>query len=362
MLMTDEEVLSKTISFLRFPLIMAVVFIHIEMTNVVINGNLLVKEGEFPVYDLLFHVLSKEVANIAVPLFFFMAGFLFFYHSTFTGKAYLKKLGKRMRTLVVPYVFWNGVALLLHLMAQMFLSSMTSGNSKLIADYSVTDFLSAFWNQHHNMPICYQFWFLRDLIVVVVCAPVVYGLIRYARMGGVAALGVLWVFDLWLDITGLSITAFFFFSWGAWFSINKRSFTKGAGKLRYPLALLYVVVLGASTWLWKNQITDYGFIHHVGVIAGMATAVSWTAYGLEKGRLRTCPLLASSSFFIYAYHGMPAAIMLKTWMKVCSPASEWTMVGGYLLIVAVLVGLGTGIYALLRRYLPGLTAVITGGR
>lgn len=94
--MTDEEVLSKTITFLRFPLIVAVVFIHIEITNVVINGNLLVEKGEFPVYDWLFHVISKEVADIAVPLFFFMSGFLLFYHSTFTGKEYLQKLGKRV--------------------------------------------------------------------------------------------------------------------------------------------------------------------------------------------------------------------------------------------------------------------------
>lgn len=93
MLMTDEEVLSKTITFLRFPLIVAVVFIHIEITNVVINGNLLVEKGEFPVYNLLFHVLSKKVADIAVPLFFFMAGFLFFYHSTLAGKEYLKETG-----------------------------------------------------------------------------------------------------------------------------------------------------------------------------------------------------------------------------------------------------------------------------
>lgn len=96
MLITDEEVLSKTISFLRFPFIVAVVFIHIEMTYVVINGNLLVEEREFPIYEWLFHVISKEVTDIAVPLFFFIAGFLLFYHSTFTGKEYLQKLGKRV--------------------------------------------------------------------------------------------------------------------------------------------------------------------------------------------------------------------------------------------------------------------------
>lgn len=62
--MTDEVVLSKTITFLRFPLIVTVVFIHIEMTNVVINENLLVEKGGVPVYDLLFHVLSKKVAEL----------------------------------------------------------------------------------------------------------------------------------------------------------------------------------------------------------------------------------------------------------------------------------------------------------
>lgn len=36
-----EETLSKTITFLRFPLIVAVVFIHTNLPNVVIEGNLI---------------------------------------------------------------------------------------------------------------------------------------------------------------------------------------------------------------------------------------------------------------------------------------------------------------------------------
>lgn len=362
MLMTDEEILSKTITFLRFPLIVAVVFIHTEMTNVVINGQLMVGEGQFPVYDWLFHVISKEVADIAVPLFFFMSGFLFFYRTTFTGKCYLEKLRKRVRTLVVPYVFWNLVVMCLYGMTQWLLSSMMSGNNKQITAYSGMDFLAAFWNLHEGMPICYQLWFLRDLMVVVVFSPVVYGLVRYTKVVGVAVLGALWVFDRWIDVPWVSDTAFFFFAWGAWFSINRRSFTVWAGRIRRPISLLYVALMGTSTWLWHSEAMDNGWIHNLGVMAGLVAIVSWTAYGLEKGRLHVCPFLASSSFFIYAYHGMPASLLLKVWMKAVVPASEWSMVGGYFLIVTVLTGAGIGIYALLHRYLPRFTAVITGGR
>lgn len=80
-MLSNDDVLSKTIMFLRFPLIVAVVFIHTNLTDVMINGTLLADEGQFPVHDVFRHVMTNELARIAVPLFFFIAGFLFFYHS-----------------------------------------------------------------------------------------------------------------------------------------------------------------------------------------------------------------------------------------------------------------------------------------
>lgn len=69
MLSNDDATLSKTIMFLRFPLIVAVVFIHTGLEDVMINGTLLVNEGQFPIYGLLRHILTNELARIAVPLF-----------------------------------------------------------------------------------------------------------------------------------------------------------------------------------------------------------------------------------------------------------------------------------------------------
>lgn len=106
MLSNNDAILSKTIMFLRFPLIIAVVLIHTNFNGLTMNGTLWVSEGQFPTYDLVYHVVSNELARIAVPLFFFISGFLFFYHSDFSKEIYRKKLKKRIRTLLIPYMFY----------------------------------------------------------------------------------------------------------------------------------------------------------------------------------------------------------------------------------------------------------------
>lgn len=358
----NDTTLSKTITFLRFPLIVAVVFIHTILLEVIINGNLLVSEGEFPIHDLICHVISGGLAQIAVPLFYFISGFLFFYHSDFSLRIYGQKLKKRVRTLLVPYLFWNIVVFLLTLATQLLLSSMTSGRHKLIVDYNWMDWLNLFWNYAKGMPVCYQFWFIRDLMIVCLFTPIIYWIIKYGKVYGILLLGGLWMFNLWPSVTGLSVTAFFFFSWGAWFGIHRRDFTESFHSLRWGAACLYIVLLTISTWLWHSQITDYPFVHKVGIIVGIVAVVSWTAYGFERKQLHASTFLAGSAFFVYAYHGMLITLIIKYWVKLLSPHSEWTMIIGYFLIPTVIVVLGIALYALLRKYFPAFTAVITGGR
>lgn len=349
--------------FLRFPLIVAVVFIHTRLEGVMINGTLLVNEGQFPVYGLVHHIITNELARIAVPLFFFISGFLFFYHSDFSLKIYGQKLKKRARTLLIPYIFWNVVVFLLTLFSQLLLPSMLSGQNKLVADYNWLDWISLFWSHDDSgAPICYQFWFIRDLMVVIIFAPIVYYIVKYCKVLGVLALGALWLFNLWFAIPGLSIAAFFFFSFGAWFSINRRDFTIDFCPMRWPATLLYIALVVLDTWLWQCRVLDNDYIHKIGIVVGLIAVVSWTAYGIAKNRLPVSAFLAGSSFFVYAYHGMIIALVIKCWMKLLSPISEWMMLVSYFLIPILIVAIGVGIYALLRRYFPSLTALVTGGR
>ena len=170
----DQSVLSNTIDFLRFPLIIAVVFIHCDPASMVIGGKELVEKNTYPIYSLLRWIVSEEVAKIAVPLFFFISGFLFFYRSpSLTISDYVKKLKKRARTLLIPYILWNIFIIMLFICAQLFIPSMLSGANKPIFDKNFFEWINMFWGYPDEMPICYQFWFIRDLIVTVCLSPII---------------------------------------------------------------------------------------------------------------------------------------------------------------------------------------------
>lgn len=240
---------------------------------------------------------------------------------------------------------------------------MLSGKNKLVANYDWWDWINLFWVYGDSgMPICYQFWFIRDLIIVIIFTPILHCIIKYCKVFGIFVLGALWLFNLWFVIPGFSIIAFFFFSFGAWFSINRHNFTIDFCPMRWITTFVYLALVVLDTWLWYCKIMDNDYIHKIGIIVGLVAVVSWTAYGITKNYLHVSAFFRGSSFFVYAYHGMPAALVIKYWMKLLSPVSEWMMLVSYFLIPFFIVGIGVGIYALSRKFFPALTALVAGGR
>ena len=61
------------------------------------------------------NIISQNIARVAVPFFFLFASFFFFYNIKNTEQWYIKKLNKRIRTIVIPYIFWNFIAYLFFL-------------------------------------------------------------------------------------------------------------------------------------------------------------------------------------------------------------------------------------------------------
>ena len=214
-----QRSISQSISWLRFPLIVMVVYIH-SRAEIIHAGY----TDDYLMLDGITYYISNIICSIAVPAFFVISGYLFFFKGCFSMDEYKHKILKRAKTMLFPYIVWNSIVLLCYYAIQSLAPDMTSGNQKLIADYSMKDFLSAFWDGNKGVPICYQFWFLRDLMVVIVLSPFVFKIIFVLKDLFLPVIISLWfILDYALCkglFADLRIEAFFFFSIGAYIAIE----------------------------------------------------------------------------------------------------------------------------------------------
>lgn len=106
---------SQVIDWLRFPLAVAVVFIHSLGTLPLDDVSVMQADplSGMSLYNWLRIFGSHVVTHIAVPTFFVISGFLFFRNmQRWDVRAYRKKLKSRFRSLLVPYLCWNALAFL----------------------------------------------------------------------------------------------------------------------------------------------------------------------------------------------------------------------------------------------------------
>ena len=361
-MLTSEQIQSRTIALLRFPLIVAVVFIHATVEETL--------PAPDPLYKTLVHHLKAQLCAIAVPLFFFMSGFLFFYKLRFSPSVYAEKLRRRTRTLLIPYLLWNALFILLFWTAQGLFPAMFAGNAALIRDCSPTELALLFWGSAaHVHPIDFPLWFVRDLMVVMLLSPAVFLLLRRGKQAGLCLLGLLfllsssegWSTPLHFPI-GFSATALFFFGFGAWFSIHGRLFTEALRGAGWPAAAACIVLFAASDWAYGSIDWAATVAHRAALVAGLVAVVCFARWGVEREKMRPVPFLWSATFFIYAYHGFFSSAINKIPVRLFPDAPAVGILLFNFATVAVLCLLGAAAYRLLARLCPRLCALLCGGR
>src|SRR5574344_1991587 len=131
-----DSSLSKTLDALRFPMCVLVVLIHTNqgMQEIVKQNQLFIASGNsFGVFRETVNFISVIVANVAVPIFFITAAFLFFYSINFDSfDSYKQKIKSRFHSLFIPYMSWNAIFAGLYLIAQLLLGSLVSDSHKLL--------------------------------------------------------------------------------------------------------------------------------------------------------------------------------------------------------------------------------------
>lgn len=364
--MNITELQSKTIDFLRFPLIVGVVFIHNSTSTMIVRGLEIDGNSYMPICDISNRLFSQIIGGLSVPLFFFISGFLFFNNVSFDRKEYRRKMHSRVRTLLIPYLFWN-ISFLVFYYIVSHLPGLSAWFSGTI--YTWDYILSALWGQMNEngtmtFPIAYQFWFIRDLMVIVIMTPLIYWLIRKARNYGVIFIGLLWLWGFaipYIGIRGFNTAAWFFFMAGAWFSINRKNVIEEFRRIGRWIYLLYIIIVAAYLSVADNAYDEY--IGKLSILVGIVCCFKLVDYLLDKKSLKVLPFLSSASFFVFAIHDPWLLSQIrKVLFKIFSPQSDIALTVLYLGLVLIVVAIALILYSLLKRMFPHFTAVITGGR
>lgn len=366
--MTNDELLSKTISYLRFPLTVGVVFIHNRMTTVNIQGEEMNYGDLWPWLSYIITFFSYVVSAVSVPLFFFISGFLFFYKVDFCKDVYRKKLKSRRDTLLVPYLIWNFMAFLI-LLTQM--HPRFSSLFPLLSDYriDITEFLSYFWAKYLPMdpvgevetPLNPSLWFVRDLMLLAIASPLVYWVIKRLKSPAILLLCIVWFFDLGkqVGLYGMSQQSIFFFPLGAYFSINRINFIEFVRNAQWA-PCIYAVLAVADT-ISDGQPYNYWF-HNTGILTGLIAVTYIVSTLLRQDKVRISQFLSGSSFFVFAAHELFIGKFMKALVMIIQPQSPYVVLLLYFLIPIATILVCLGAYWLLSRWAPGMAKVLTGGR
>ncbi len=375
---------SQTIEWLRFPLAVAVVFIHsFGYPPIYTLPTLSIQEfSGMDIYNIIRICFSHVVTHVAVPIFFLISGFLFF-----IGKAdnlntwawWKMKYKSRFRRLVIPYFLWNLIAILGVLLVIVGTSFLNGKPLSRIFDYFVENrWLHLFWDCEiwgekrlnwlglavpSTAPANVPLWFLRDLFVTVAIAPVIYWLVKCLKYYYVFILAFCYVSKIWFDIPGLSITAIFFFSLGAFYSIRGINLVMVFEKIKL-ISFVGGVLLLLVTIYFDGNNTAIGFlIYPFFIIIGVCATFNLAVCLVGSGKVKVYPALSKSSFFIYATH---ALLVLFISQLICSKILYWNspiiLTLRYLLTPVLAVGICLTLYFVMKNKVPKLLNILTGDR
>ncbi len=277
------------IDLLKVILTLGIVFRHAELVGL---------EGRSETFDLLSRGMML-ITEVCVPLFFVLSGFLYFRNvpknpgvDFFWGKT-----RSRIFSLLIPYLIANTVAFVCYWLAHRFAPGMISG------------FFGDNWRNPIYIfctgPINMSLWFIRDLIIACLVAPLIWIFVRYTRIWGVLALAAVWFFVAGSPFYNL------WFTLGAWAAV-----CQGENADRLLSKIHCRAPLHAAAWC----------------------------------------------FFVYLYHYIPIISLKKLLGAAFNPTGTLALIGTYLLTAILTLGLVTGLFFLLKKFFPRLTGILVGGK
>lgn len=361
--MNLDRDISQRIELMRFPLIVGVVFIHAFPVLISAGGQYgTTNPGELNTF--IRTLISDVFARISVPMLFAMGGFLFFQglgeseQKLLPMQFFLKKWKSRIRSLVIPFLFWNFAVMMFMLLIQHSPWQYFFAEVASISEFSVFDALNALLGITHA-PIAYQFWFIRNLIVLTMLSPLIYLALRKIPHTWLAAIGFAWLFKVW-NIRIPDGPGLFFFSLGAFLALYPVNLKRWDSKAWY-LLLFYLTVAVIDALNKHSWFT--GYLHNFSYLTGVVALFVFTSKLQNREWIKTKLIkIAPAGFFVFAMHEPFLTLLRKTTYVLFRPSGDFAIVLLYFVNPVLVIIICTLFYRLMNSKIPRLTQIVTGGR
>lgn len=341
--------LSISIENLRFPLILLIIMLHCYTSTVFqIPGHIY--------YFRVVYPFALWLGETGVPAYFFISGLLLFY----SKKTYEQKIRDRIHTLLGPYLFFNAVILMGYIVLTL-LGKPAMILGKNLSDYSFVDYIRAFWDRGdwaggNGAPLLCPFWYIRNLMILVILSPIICHIIRYTKLLLPIITGFLWInaFDSAYLLESITL-----FSIGAYFPICGKNPIEIFE--RYKILSFFIFISLFITDIAHTIMhVPYALqIHRLSLVANVFFLL-WIGERLSNHHLYSA-YLSKSAFFVFCIH-YPLVLPLKTLFSRASCMPDIILIGLYAASVVTVTVSSIIIYMILQKFFPIFLHHITGSR
>lgn len=216
------------------------------------------------------------------------------------------------------------------------------------------------------MPFCYQFWFVRDLIVLTLISPIIYLLIKRCNSLIIIILTIWWLTGTDQIRGYLNPQSLLFFYLGSYIVIGKCNFVYLLRKFQFPIHLLAVILVIYIMLNFNNIVISTiplylkQTIYHSTIFFLICSFVIISLGKIEDDNWQINRFLKESNFFIYGYHAFALSIFWGIFNNITPNCTDTELTMFYVFAPLIIITLGLTIFAMLKKLAPKLIALLIG--
>lgn len=318
-----------------------------------------------PIADIAgFNYLFQEfffyngITRIAVPFFALISGY-FIAQELSKETKYISILRKKLKTLFIPYLaasllIFISVTCLRWLFKHETYQPVTI---RLFIEYVIFH------------PLSGQFWYLRDLIILIILSPLIISNKRIHYFPLLIILGFSWLIDYqpFSIVFGwylLNIETFFFFSLGGIIFYKKNlleSIRDMSMRTKVIIFCFWLILIAIriyidptlDVWYVNKYSLSSLILYKLAILLGVCTLIQFSVYLSSNKHVI---YISGLTFFAYLFHLQPLSFMFIVTARIVP--SEYLFYINFPIALLMIFVIGH----LVAKFLPKTYALLTGGR